>query len=380
MMARHQILRRLAQRFPVVWVDPPDGWRNYWRPGAARFLERATFASPAPGLTVLKSGLLLPKLHRPAWLRRATLRRRLAWASGLLADRGATDIVLDLWRYEFAEALELCPHSLSCYEIDDEYSFSDVDVPNHSRELELLRRVDQVIVRSPALMDKKGGVNPSTALVPNGVDFRAFSSRREEPEDLRKLPRPRLGYVGVIKRQLDLALLGRLARARPRWSIAVVGPIGNVSGKEQALAELSSLANVHFLGSKPVDALPAYTQHVDVCLMCYEVNDYTRYIYPLKLHEYLASGRPVVSSAIQAALAHADVVAVARSDEEWLAALDRAVEPGALAADAVARRQARARQHDWDALAGRVADLIDARLATKRATRSTPAPGAARAD
>ena len=101
---------------------------------------------------------------------------------------------------------------------------------------------------------------------------------------------PRVGYAGVIKRQLDFDLLVRLARARPQWSFVLVGPVTNVEGKEQQLAALRQMHNVHYLGGKPAKDLPSYIQHFDVCLMCYEVNDYTQYIYPLKLNEYLASG------------------------------------------------------------------------------------------
>lgn len=365
-MPRHQVLGRLARRFPVVWIDPPAGWRSYWLPGADRFLHRRDWTSPLPGLTVLQPGMLLPAVHRPAWLRRATLAGRLRWAKRRLLAEGVADIVLYLWRYQFAEALDLCEHALSLYHIDDEYSFSDLDVPNAPRELALIGRVDQVIVHSSALMGKKGGVNPHTVLVPNGVDYTAFSSPRDEPADLRPLPRPRLGYVGVIKKQLDLALLARLAKARPGWSVAMVGPIGNVAGKENALAELRSLPNVHFLGAKPVHDLPAYAQHIDVCLMCYEVNGYTRYIYPLKLHEYLAGGQPVVTSAIDAVLEHADVVTVARSEDDWFAGIERALEPSSSAERAVQLRRARARRYDWDLLAGQVADLVSNRLAERR--------------
>jgi glycosyltransferase involved in cell wall biosynthesis len=145
----------------------------------------------------------------------------------------------------------------------------------------------------------------------------------------------------------------------------MVGPVGNVQGKEHLIAELSTLPNVHFLGLKAVDELASYGQYLDVCLMCYELNDYTRYIYPLKLHEYLASGRPIVASAIPAIVEHSDVVTIAHGDEQWLAGVQRALEPRSSAKTAAEVRRARARQYDWDALAGHVADLINERLAAR---------------
>jgi glycosyltransferase involved in cell wall biosynthesis len=361
-MPRHQVLTRLARRFPVVWLDPAAGWRDYWLPGGRRFLKAEQSLTPIPGFTVLLPGMTQPSLSRPGWLRRAALSARLAAARQHLLRAGARWIVLYLWRHEFAEALDLCEHDLSCYHIDDEYSFSDVDLPNDPHEVDLIRRVDQVIVHSSGLMRKKGGLNPHTVLIPNGVDFRAFSTPRAAPPDLQAVPHPRIGYVGVIKRQLDLELLVRLARARPQWSFVLVGPVLNVSGKEDFLAALHALQNVHFLGEKPVDELPAYTQHIDVCLMCYAMTDYTRYIYPLKLHEYLAAGRPALSSPVDTVLEHADVVAIARSDDEWLSGIASALDAEASTEAAVERRRARARPYDWDALVRKVADLFCERL------------------
>jgi len=282
-----------------------------------------------------------------------------------LLRRGADRIALSIWRYQFAEALELTPHDMTCYHIDDEYSFSEVDVPIDPREARLLSTADQVIVHSPQLLKRKGGLNPRTVLIPNGVDYRAFSTAHEEPPDLAPVPHPRVGYIGVIKKQLDLRLLVRMARARPAWSFVLVGPIGNVAGKEDAVTQLRAMPNVHLVGGKPVEQLPAYTQHMDVCLLCYEVNDYTSYIYPLKLHEYLAAGRPTVAAPIASVLDHADVVTLASTDEEWLQGIVSALGAEASSPAQIARRRARARRFDWDDLTNTTADLFRDRVCGK---------------
>jgi glycosyltransferase involved in cell wall biosynthesis len=364
-MPRQQILTRLAHYFDVVWVNPPKNWRQYWTPAAPSFLEGQEFAQLAPQFTVMTPGKLRPRFYSSDRLRRFTFSRMLADARRYLQRRGARRIVLHLWRHDFLDALDLVPHDISCYHIDDEYSFSTVDLPNHPLEVELLRRADQVIVHSARLLEKKGGINPHTTLVPNGVDYAGFAAPQAEPLDLASVPRPRIGYAGVIKKQLDLALLVRLAHARPDWSLVMVGPMGNVSGKEQTLADLRALPNVHFLGTKRLDALPGYVQHMDVCLMCYEINDYTKYIYPLKLHEYLAAGRPSVASPIEAVLDHSDVVVIARTAEEWLSGIAGSLAPSASGQAEVARRQARARLYDWGALAEVVAKLMLERLGSR---------------
>ena len=112
---------------------------------------------------------------------------------------------------------------------------------------------------------------------------------------------------------------------------------------------------MHFLDGKPVEAVPAYTQPTDVAMMCYEVTDYTNFIYPLKLHEYLASGRPVVGAPIRSLLDSAGVATLARTPDEWSAALTASLTPELNAPEAVEARRAVAREHDWERLAARVA-------------------------
>jgi glycosyltransferase involved in cell wall biosynthesis len=263
-----------------------------------------------------------------------------------------------LWRPEFDDYPDLVTHDFSCYHVDDEYSFSNVDRPNDSREVELIKRVDQVIVHSQALFEKKGGINPHCGCVPNGVDYKAFATPRLEPEDLACIPHPRIGYVGVIKRQLDVPLMCSLAKKHPELRFVFVGPLLSLGDKASSVAELQKLANVHFLGNKSIDELPAYVQHMDVCTMCYEVNDYTKYINPLKLHEYLAAGVPVVSSRIEALRQFADVVNIATDESEWSRLLALALSPEQRRAAAVAARRAVALRDVWEHLASVVGDII----------------------
>ena len=108
-----------------------------------------------------------------------------------------------------------------------------------------------------------------------------------------RFPKRRLlmGTQSRLKAQLDLALLTQLAQRHPGWSFVLVGPLDGIGDHAGVLQQFAHLPNVHLLGGKAVSALPAYTQHLDVCMLCYEVTGYTKFIYPLKLHEYLASGR-----------------------------------------------------------------------------------------
>ena len=358
-MLRHQVLTRLAARFAVVWLEPPLGWRQYLSLRHGRFLHADQWSTPVVGLDVLRPGFRHPTVIRPIWATKLAFKSRLATARKQLLERGAERIALYIWRPQYAAALELIHHDWSCYHIDDEYSFSEQEVPTPADEKALIGRVDHVIVHSAKLLEKKGGINPHTTLIPNGVDYAAFSLRHVEPNDLRDIPHPRIGYAGVIKRQLNLKLLLDLARRRSDLSFVLVGPVMNVSGKEQLVDALRGLPNVYFLGPRPAEMLPSYVQFFDVCLMCYEVNDYTKYIYPLKLHEYLASGQPVVSSPIDSVLPFSNVVAIAGSEQEWLQAIDQSLEPDAREATQIAIRQNKARTYDWERIVERIGHIFE---------------------
>ena len=212
------------------------------------------------------------------------------------------------------------------------------------------------------LPQKKGKINPNTALVPNGVDYEAYSTTVAEPADLASIPRPRVGYTGWIKRHIDWDLVLRLAGQHPEWSFVLVGPQSPHPEISDPIRELSKRRNVYLLGAKSTTELTRYPQHFDVCIMPYAVNDYTKYIYPLKLHEYLASGRPTVGTRIRSLENFSEVVGLARTLEEWSAELRRALSPASNAPECFSARQSVARRHDWHVLVEEIALIMAQRL------------------
>jgi len=290
------------------------------------------------------------------------MRERLRRAQRMLRDRGCNKTILYLWRPQFEPALNLINYDLACYHIDDEYNFSKQEIPIDRREAQLLSRVDQVFIHSATLFEKKGKLNPCTTLVPNGVDYQSFATLCTEPGDLQAVPHPRIGYVGFIKSQLDIPLLIELASKHPYWSFVMVGPRGPLGKQGPLLEQFRRLRNVYFLGPKPVNQLPAYVQNLDVCMLCYEVNDYTKFIYPLKLHEYLASGRPVVSSAIPAVNDFSAVVRIARTVDEWSRAIEDCLAPASNGAPQIEARRSVAHQYDWDRLVTEIVQALCRRL------------------
>jgi len=358
-LSRQQILTRLSAWFHVAWVDPALGWRKLWTGRAGRPIGQFDATPPpASGFTVCRQSRVNPKFYRPGVLARFTARRHLERARDELRRQGCKRIILYVWQPKFAQSLDLVEHDVSCYHIADEYSFADIETPVSELERDLISRVDQVIIHSPALLEKKGKINPSTAYITNGVDYRAFAEQHPEPADLAAIPHPRVGYIGRIKVQLDWELLDTLSRRHTGWQFVFVGPEGFLGESEALARSVFARENVHVLGPKAVTDIPAYTQNMDVCLLCYRLNAYTRYIFPLKLHEYLAAGRPVVGSGIRSLEAFDGVVRIADGADEWSEAITHALEPGEASAERVEERQRVASEYDWGALVDRIGQTL----------------------
>ena len=360
---RHYVLTRLASYFQVAWVNPAPEWRCIFRNSTVHSANDTAADLPA-GFAVYEA-TWLPTVFRPKWLGQYISNARINRASRLLTARGCRKIVLYLWRPEFGGVLNSIPFDLSCYHIDDEYSFSQVEVEMDPAERALIAKVDQVFIHSPGLMEKKGAINPHTLYVPNGVDFLAYATPAPEPKDLSVIPRPRIGYTGYIKKQLDWPLILELARSHSEWSFVFVGPTSPHPEILPALRELSSYRNVYFLGAKPSRALAAYPQHFDTCIMPYRVDAYTNNIYPLKLHEYLASGRPIVSAPIRSLRDFSKVIALANGFEGWSVALTRTLGPASSCKAAMVARQEIAREYDWDRLVHIIAQTLCARVGSE---------------
>jgi hypothetical protein len=359
-MVRHHIMARLGRYFHMAWVNPPVPWREALR--SKPELSANGEASAYPGFVQYGPERWLPEIYRPGWAGRFSLQQRLNRARRLLVQRGCRKIVLYLWRPEFEPTLRMIPADMSCYHLEDEYSFSRVEQPIDPQEARVLGGVDQVFILSPALFAKKGKINPHTNYLPGGVDFEAYSRALPEPRDLAGIPHPRVGYVGSLKWQIDWNLLLRLTRDHPEWSFVLVGPVSPHPEIAGALQELSGRRNIHFLGGKPSAEMVAYPQHFDVCIMPYGANDYTKYIYPLKLHEYLASGRPLVGTPIASLAPLGEVVSLATTVDEWSTAIATALTSAENTPERRATRQRFAQQHDWEAPVRHIAERIANRL------------------
>lgn len=194
------------------------------------------------------------------------------------------------------------------------------------RERELLQRADLVFTGGYSLYEAKRDRHPRVFPFPSSVDVAHFGQARAalpEPADQAGLARPRLGFYGVIDERLDLDLLAAVARLRPQWQWLILGPVVKIDP-----ASLPQLPNLHYLGGKTYDELPAYLAGWDVALMPFALNEATRFISPTKTPEYLAGGCPVVSTPITDVVrtyGDSGVVWIAEGAEAFVAACEAAL-------------------------------------------------------
>ena len=277
------LLSRAAQRWRVFFIEEP-----VFDDGSMRFeiSERGT-------------GVLVVVPHLPdrshSDVAITLMLRHLI--DGLVDTQNIRDAVF--W-YFTPMALSFSDHLarlLTVYDCMDELSaFKGASPSMVQYELSLFTRADIVFAGGQGLYDAKRVHHQSVFMFPSSIDRAHFAQARTiaiEPEDQSAIPRPRLGFFGVIDERFDVELLDSVARTRADWQFVVIGPILKIDP-----AILPRHKNIHYFGKKDYEDLPAYIAGWDVALLLFARNQSTRFISPTKTLEYLASGKPVVSTSI----------------------------------------------------------------------------------
>jgi len=359
------LMTRFARRMPVNFVEEP-AFVGTEPPYMAQHRI-------GPNLTVL-----VP--HVPAGFSLAdatSAQRRLL--TEYLRDAGVGTPVL--WFYTpaalaFADDL---PAAVTVYDCMDELSAFAGASPELCRlETELLRRADLVFTGGMSLYEAKRGLHGNVHAFPSAVDVAHFAQARRDladPVDQAGIGRPRLGFFGVVDERLDRELVAAVARLRPDWQLVLVGPVVKIDP-----STLPQAANIHYLGRKTYEELPAYVAGWDAAIMPFARNEATRFISPTKTPEYLASGKPVVSTPIVDVVrgwGHLDAVRIAEDPVRFVTEAEIALalparQPGWLA---VVDRDLE--QVSWDRTWERMAGLIETALGDgDAAVRHCPAPRA----
>ncbi len=362
---QHHLMSRLARENRVLFVEslglrqPQLAGRDLAR--IARRLRRG-LAPPraSDGLHVL-SPLVIP-LHRNRAVRALNARLLPALVRRAAARLGLRNPIL--WAYvPQAEVLidALAPALVVYHCVDDISAHARIDSASfRAAEDRFAARADLVLASAPALAARMRGLSANVLEAANVADIELFARALQPgPTDpaIAALPAPRIVFTGAIAAaKLDLPLLRSLARLRPLWSFALVGPVG-LGDPHTDISALAAEPNVHLLGVRSYRELPSVLRAADAGLIPYAQNELTASIFPMKVYEYLAAGLPVIATPLPALAGVAEVSSAA--DAEGLAALlDRA-----LAEDSPARRAQRsagAAAHSWDARLREIALAVDA--------------------
>ncbi|HVR62945.1 MAG TPA: glycosyltransferase [Polyangia bacterium] len=364
----HHVARWLAKRYNVIYIDSP-GLRA--PKGTGRDLKKLVskvalaLRGPRPmpeGLSV--QTLLQIPFHGSGLVRAANRRLILATLKLLMRLQGIKRPLTWFVVPHLASVAGALDERLSVYYcIDDYAALPDVDVEAvKAMDDELTRKANVVFVASGRLLEPKRALNPDTHVSPHGVDYDHFVKAQDPslplPDDVAGFRRPIIGFFGLIERWIDLPLVAYLAEARPDWTFLMIGRVAVPD------SEVPRLPNLHFLGRRPYESLPAYGKAFTAAIIPYHLTQQVMNSNPLKLREYLAMGKPIVSVSAPEIDKFADWVAIARTREEFLAKLDRAVAEG-LSPEQARRQTELASTMTWDANLRKVIAIVEERLAAR---------------
>src|SRR5918996_5078284 len=277
------LMIRLAQHYRIYYIEEPvydtrETWEIYPIETGVRVCRPHTQV-PVPGFQDEQ----MPSL-------RSLLRR-------LLTEEGLDNYIVWFYTPMALPVLEgLAPRAV-VYDCMDELSaFHHAPQQLVQREGGLLDLADVVFTGGPSLYQAKKARHPKVYCFPSSVDAQHFAKARDprhEHAGQRHLPRPRLGFYGVIDERLDIGLLAALAEKRPQWQIVMVGPTAKIDP-----ASLPRCDNIHYFGQQGYADLPSFLAGWDVCLLPFALNEATRFISPTKTLEYMAAELPIVSTPI----------------------------------------------------------------------------------
>jgi glycosyltransferase involved in cell wall biosynthesis len=363
----HHIARRLSRLIPMLYIETPGirapqttarDLRKLWRKLRAAFqpprkIHDQLWVKTIPQIP-FRSLPLMGQVNRWAaeWLTRREVRKLgfakvLSWFvtphPGALAKR-------------LGESLTVY------YCIDDYAAWPGMDVKAiQALDDELTRVSDVVFVAPAALVEPKRGLNQNVHASPHGVDFDLFAQASgpstEAAEETRAFQGPVIGYFGTIGEWMDYELVLYLARSRPQWTFLFVGFAA-------AAGPLRDCPNIVLPGPRPYEELPRWAKAFSVAIYPPLVNRQTKHSNPLKLREYLATGKPVVSVTTPETARFADVVALADTREGFLAAIERALSEDT--PEAARRRMDSVRDSSWDARFRETVRVVDELLAARR--------------
>jgi glycosyltransferase involved in cell wall biosynthesis len=362
--SRQQVMMRFASRghrvFFVEWLAGLEHFWKYsdlrqrrwqrWREGVREIKSNLWVLSPPP---------LFPGRYYSTAIARLNAALVCRWLAPYLRRLKIIEPVLWLYQPEHVALIGQFGERLAVYHCIDEFT---AGTRGHKRqtittlETDLLHQAHVVFANSILTYENKRKLNLNTYRIPSGADVEHFAQAanpaREAHPDVAMLPRPILVFVGNINEKIDVTLLATIAETRPHWSMVL---IGQACLQSTDLRPIRRLANVHWLGKRPFETLPSLLRGADVCLLPYVQGEATRYRSPLKLYEYLATGKPIVSTEHPEVCDFGDTVAIASADR-FVETIESVLQNDA--PEDQKRRIEIAGQHSWDARVDRMHEIL----------------------
>lgn len=349
------LMVRLAEQQPVIFIEEPV----YSTEGC--FIVQST---PAPNVRVLTphTTVATPGFDQAQTPVLQSLVRR------FMNDHALTSSIA--WLYtpmavDLVDAARAHTVVFDCMDHLAGFKFAPPELA--AKEAELLERADLVFTGGRSLFREKVKQHENVHCFPSSVDWGHFSTARDpriESEAMKTLPRPRIGFFGVLDERLDIELVTGLADARPDWQMVFVGPVVKIDPELLPVRD-----NVHYLGQQSYDDLPAYLAAWDVCMMPFARNEATRFISPTKTLEYMAADLPVVSTPIVDVVEpYAGIVSIAASVSEFVVACDALLHESMLEKAArIAKMRRAVAATSWDRTVAEMRKLVAGVSRAKRA-------------
>lgn len=358
---KQQVMGRLSDA-EILYFDPSV---TYIAPLKDKNASEKLRACKKPGdkvrdnITVYALPPVLPFFNKFRLINRLNQKRMARYVNKKCRDHGFDRPIVWAYSPTAADCVDHIPHSALVYDCVDRHSaYGGLMNPAlvDEMELDLAGKADMVFATAKSLHERLQAVNPKARFIPNGANFERFvaaSRPQPMPDDFPAGEGPVLCFVGALQSCIEYGFLEYAAKARPDWRFLFLGR--QVAGVD--LSRLTCLPNCHFLGLRPNEKLPEYLAHCDVCLNLFDQSDLSRDVSPLKFFEYLATGKPIVSTPQpEQVLQFRGDIHIAETPEAFLTACEAAIRD--TEAERTARRIELGRQSSWDSRVEQMEDVL----------------------
>jgi len=358
-----------------VWQRPQHLLSRFAQHGRVFYVEDAFFHAddliePHMEVKERQNGVKVLVVHLPQRLRgdeAASDQAQFGVLSQFFAENSLTNYAFWYYTPMALGKSRLFKPVLTVYDCMDELAQFKFAPPElRQREQELFEKADLVFTGGQRLYESKREQHPDAHAFPSSIDKQHFGQARNaelaEPADQAGIAHPRIGFFGVVDERLDIELLGQLATNHPEWQFVIIGPVVKIDP-----ASLPHNANIHYLGGKNYQELPAYLRGWDVATLLFARNESTEFISPTKTPEYLAAGRPVVSTSIRDVVrpyGDLNLVQIADDPRDFGQAIARALNQGQDASWRT-RTDSYLATISWDLTWQNMVQLMQSRLAAK---------------